>query len=155
MYAHYRQPYLQRGRGIGNVLNHVYKSLMPSILTFANSSTGKTIKSIALQGVKNMVMDAIRGGNVAQSMNKNLRTAQHSVVNALNDRRPSVSVINRKRPKERSHAVSLYSKISRKPKLVMKRPVSTTKHTDIIGRRSVFANGNSDDSEDSEEKSEP
>jgi hypothetical protein len=142
---YYQPPYLQRGRGIGNILKNAYKTIMPALKTFSTSPIGRSIQAAALHGVTNVARDLIRGGNMGKSVKINLKTARQSVAKALEERQNSL-------PDDREKRVMKRKKMNqgdRKPRKIVKR--STPNHGKrfhMSTGRSLFGNQSDDEEGD-------
>ena len=92
MYQVHRNPYLQRGAGIGSIFSGLFRSVMPVLSslgrtlfgsTDAAKGFGKTLADTAVKSGLNVAADAISGQNVGEALKKHLGSARQEVAQAV------------------------------------------------------------------------
>ena len=69
----------QRGSGLGSFFSGLFKSVVPLAKSFLKSSTGQTLKNVALSTASNVAKDIIEGRNVKESAKENLGDAKQKI----------------------------------------------------------------------------
>jgi hypothetical protein len=97
-YTHHSGPYLQRGRGIGNLLGSLFRSVIPAAGALGRSllkspitkQVLKTAKRTAIEAGSNVLSDLAHGESVADSMDRGLNVAKRRVASAIDRNLPLV-----------------------------------------------------------------
>ena len=111
----HRGPYIQCGRGLGGILNSMYKSVVPAMQLFgqkllASPKTQEvlnTVKKSALEAGMNVVKDTLRGKNFGSSVSDNVSSAKEAISESLLsalDKKKVVSVAEPRIVKKRKRA---------------------------------------------------
>lgn len=86
MYIH-KGAFSQRGRGLGNIFGSLMRAVIPLGKSIFRSPITKSIlnsvKDSAIQGGVSVASDALRGGDVKESLKKNLGNARDRLANTL------------------------------------------------------------------------
>lgn len=112
MYVH-RGPYLQRGRGLGNIFGSLFRTVLPALKTLRSYSltalksnlvrnAGRSIASSALQGGISAVTDALDGKNVKKSLNSSLSNAKRELSRTIKESAAAGRVV---KPQKRSRSI--------------------------------------------------
>ena len=147
MLTYYRHPpYLQSGRGIGNILKRMYNTASPVIKTFGNSNLGHAIgtalTAAALTGVKNIASDALLGKDVRKSIDNNFNKARMKIAKSINPRK--ISAITTQPNTRKRRAASVRFATSIKKNLKRKKPGRPPTTHNV----SLFRNDDYDDEDD-------
>lgn len=96
MYIH-KGSFTQRGRGLGNIFGALLRAVIPVGKSILKSPITKSIlttaKDTAIQGGISLAADALRGGDVGESLKQNLNVAKTRMADTLES-----AVANRNRP---------------------------------------------------------
>jgi hypothetical protein len=84
-------PYLQRGGGLGNIFGSLFKAIIPAasklgrniIKSPLTKSILKSAKDTAVEGGLTLASDALRGRDMGESVQKNLKRARSRVADAI------------------------------------------------------------------------
>ena len=87
----YRTTYAQSGHGIGSVFARIFRSILPALTRVgkrvAKSNIAKELvktgKDVATEGVKNVVIEAVKGGDVKGAAKEGLTKARAKIGETL------------------------------------------------------------------------
>ena len=105
---YHRGPYIQRGRGLGNFLGSLYKSMLPVVKTIGGQIASspitknvlKTAKRSAKEAGLNIATDVLSGKKkFAASLGENISTAKQAIADTLEQ-----SLLEKNPPTKKRHA---------------------------------------------------
>lgn len=110
MYDVHRRPYVQRGRGIGNMLGQGFIKSLPALKFIGKQilssqiakDVGSSLKNSTYRGLRNVAVDAVRGNNVRESFTRELGKARQDIAKALGVKSSDSKVNKQKRKRSAS-----------------------------------------------------
>ena len=169
MYLHKSRPFIQRGRGFGNLFSSIFRTVIPALKIFGakavNSpliqSIGNDLKNSALENSKNFAADVIEGNNIKQSLTNRLGEFGNTLTTARKRIAGAIKTGLRD-DKGNIHLAKTKARVPRKQpvKRVRRRPASTRYKiipSKRFRKRSVFVedtNGSNDDDDDDDDDGE-
>lgn len=69
----------QKGRGLGSLFAGLIKTIVPMTKTFLKSSTGQTLKNVALKTASDFASDVVSGKNIKDAAKDNLSQAKATI----------------------------------------------------------------------------
>jgi hypothetical protein len=147
----HRNPYLQRGSGIGSIFSGLFRAAVPVLSSVGKSlfgsdaakAVGKSIADTALRSGLSLAGDALSGQNVGDAFKKHLGVARQEVAQAV---RAGVG-----RPQQSITAAATGKKKRKKPS---RPPAKSKTKKKKKGRKpvSVFSNDDEEDDEDEDDE---
>lgn len=90
----HRGPYLQRGKGLGNILGSLFRAALPVVSSIGRSifsspitrNLAHTAKKAAIDTGLNVISDVVEGKNLGESVKDNLGEARSRIAQSLRER---------------------------------------------------------------------